>query len=60
MNRFASSYAAVADASSNFFPYRDTIVFAAALIAMFCLGAAICVWISSRRHRWIPRLHVED
>ena len=60
MTRFVSSYSAIADASSNFFPYRDTIVFAAALIAMFCLGAAIRVWISSRRLGWIPRFHVEE
>ncbi|MBI5203197.1 MAG: hypothetical protein HY925_16520 [Elusimicrobia bacterium] len=60
MTRFVSSYSAIADASGNLVPYRDSIVFAAALLAMFCLGAAIRVWISSRRMGWIPRLNVED
>ncbi len=59
MTRFVSSYAAIAD-TGNLFPHRDTIVFAAALIAMFCLGAAIRVWVSSRRMGWIPRFHTED
>lgn len=60
MGRFVSSFTAIAAASGDPVPYRDLIVFAAALLAVMCLAGAAAVWVAARREGWSVRVRLED
>lgn len=59
MGRFVSSFTAIAGACDPV-PHRDLIVFAATIVSVLCLAAAVAVWSSARRAGWAVRFRLDD